>query len=75
MLALILLIMVIFLSILFRIAGFLHLTIPLLYALLIPILFGDWYHSHELVGNGIFFSLLGLAALSWVISLIRKIRS
>lgn len=58
-----------------RFIGFLRLSLPLLYALLIPILFGDWYHSHELVGNGIFFFLLGLAALSWVISLIRKIRS
>lgn len=52
-----------------------RLTIPLLYALLIPILFGDWYHSHELVGDGIFFFLLGLVAVSWFISLIHKIRS
>lgn len=74
MFTLILFILILFLSILFRVAGFPRLTIPLLYALLLPILFGDWYHSHELVGNGIFFFLLGLVALSWVISLIRKIR-
>lgn len=52
-----------------------RLTIPLLYALLLPILFGDWYHSHKLVGDGIFFFLLGLVAVSWGISLIHKIRS
>lgn len=58
-----------------RLIGLFRLTIPLLYALLLPILFGDWYHSHELIGDGIFFFLLGLVAVSWFISLIHKIRS
>lgn len=52
----------------------LRLTIPLLYALLVPILFRDWYYAHEALGNGIFLALLGLVVLSWVITMIRKIR-
>lgn len=52
----------------------LRLTIPFLYALLLPILCPEWYQAHEALGNGIFFGLLGLVALSWVFSLVRKIR-
>lgn len=51
----------------------LRLTIPLLYALLLPILCPEWYEAHEALGNGIFFVLLGLVALSWVLSIIRRI--
>lgn len=52
----------------------LRLTIPLLYALLLPILCPEWYETHEALGNGIFFGLLGLVALSWFFSLMRKVR-
>lgn len=52
----------------------LRLTIPLLYALLLPILCPEWYRAHEALGNGIFFGLLALVALSWVFSLVRKVR-
>ena len=41
----------------------LRLTIPLLYALLLPILCPEWYQAHEALGTGIFFGLLGLVAL------------
>ena len=51
----------------------LRLTIPLLYALLIPILCPDWYDAHEALGNSIFFGLLGLVAVSWAVSVIRKV--
>lgn len=51
----------------------LRLTIPLLYALLVPFLFRDWYYAHEALGNGIFFGLLGLVAVSWAVSVIRKV--
>lgn len=53
----------------------LRLTIPLLYALLLPILCPEWYQAHEALGNGIFFGLLGLVVLSWVFSLVRKVRA
>lgn len=52
----------------------LRLTIPLLYALLIPILCPDWYDAHEALGNSIFFGLLVLTLLSWTVTLVRKIR-
>lgn len=51
----------------------LRLTIPLLYALLAPILCPEWYDAHEALGNGIFFRLLGLVAVSWAVSVIRKV--
>ena len=52
----------------------LRLTIPLLYALLIPILCPDWYDAHEALGNSIFFGLLALTLLSWTVTLVRKAR-
>ena len=51
----------------------LRLTIPLLYALLLPILCPEWYQAHEALGNGIFFVLLGLVAVFWAVSVIRRV--
>lgn len=51
----------------------LRLTIPLLYALLLPILCPEWYQAHEALGNGIFFGLLGLVALSLAVTLVRRV--
>ena len=51
----------------------LRLTIPLLYALLIPILCPEWYDAHEALGKGIFIGLLGLVAVSLAVSVIRKV--
>ncbi len=52
----------------------LRLTIPLLYALLLPILCPEWYDAHEALGNSIFFGLLALTLLSWTVTLARKVR-
>lgn len=52
----------------------LRLTIPLLYALLVPILCPEWYDAHEALGNSIFFGLLALTLLSWTVTLVRKAR-
>lgn len=52
----------------------LRLTIPLLYALLVPILCPEWYDAHEALGNSIFFGLLALTLLSWTVTLARKVR-
>lgn len=62
------------LSILFRLASVFRLTIPLAYALLVPTLFHGWFETHQALGEGIFYALLGLTVLSWVVSLVRKIR-
>lgn len=65
---------VLFFSIVIILVSRLRLTIPLLYALLLPVLCPDWYLAHEALGNGIFFVLLALVAMSWVVTLVRKFR-
>lgn len=62
------------LALVFQLASMLRLTIPLLYALLLPVLLPDWYHAHQRLGDGIFFVLLGFVALSWAVTLVRRIR-
>ena len=64
---------ILLLSIVFRLAAVFRLTIPLLYALVVPTLFSDWYYSHYTLANVIWYVLLALTLLSWVYSLVRKI--
>ena len=75
MIALCLLISIWFFALLLRAISRLRLTIPLGYAIVVSLCFGEWYHAHEVLGDGIFFALLGVVALSWVISIVRKIRA
>ena len=75
MIALCLLISIWFFALLLRAISLLRLTIPLGYAIVVSLCFGEWYHAHEVLGDGIFFALLGVVALSWVISIVRKIRA
>ena len=65
---------VIVLSIIFRVAAAFRLTIPLLYGLLAPTLFSKWFYANYDLANFIGYALLVLVGLSWVISLVRKIR-
>ena len=65
---------VLFFSVVIVLVSRLRLTIPLLSALLLPILCPEWYGAHEALGNGIFFGLLGVVALSWAVTLVRKVR-
>ncbi len=74
MIALCLLISIWFLALLIRLVSLFRLTIPLGYAIVVSLCFGEWYHAHEALGDGIFFALLGMVVLSWVISIVRKIR-
>lgn len=75
MIALCLLISIWFCALLLRAISLLRLTIPLGYAILVSLCFGEWYRAHEALGDGIFFALLGLVALSWIVSIVRKIRA
>lgn len=75
MIALCLLISIWAIALLLRTISLLRLTIPLGYAVVVSLCFGEWYHTHEALGDSIFFALLGLVALSWVISIARKIRA
>ena len=61
------------LPILFRLALKLRLGIPMLYALLALTAFHGWYQAHTALADGIFFALVGLAALSWVVTLLRRL--
>ncbi|HJD24368.1 MAG TPA: hypothetical protein H9694_09565 [Firmicutes bacterium] len=62
------------LSLIFRIAGKLRLGIPLLYVLVVSFGFPGWASKNELLANGILGVLLGIVLISWVVTLIRKIR-
>ncbi len=61
------------LPILFRLALKLRLGIPMLYAVLMLTVFHGWYRAHTALADGIFFALVGLAALSWVVTLLRRL--
>lgn len=52
----------------------LRLSVPLLYGALVITVFRPWYLAHTALADGIFFVLVGLAALSWVVMLIRAVR-
>ena len=61
------------LPILFRLALKLRLGIPMLYAILMLTAFHGWYQAHTALADGIFFAMIGLAALSWVVTLFRRL--
>lgn len=56
---------ILILSILFRLAAVFRLTIPLLYALVVPTLLSDWYYAHYTLANVIWYVLLAVTVLSW----------
>ena len=64
---------ILILSILFRLAAVFRLTIPLLYALVVPTILSDWYYAHYTLANVIWYILLAVTVLSWVYSLARKL--
>ena len=57
-----------------RLAQVLRLSVPLLYGALVITVFRTWYLVHTALADGIFFALVGLVALSWVVTLIRAVR-
>jgi hypothetical protein len=64
----------ILLSILFRVVAVFRLTIPLLYALIAPTLFFDWFHANQPLAEGIGYGLIGLTVISWIFSFVKKVR-
>ena len=61
-------------SIVLHIAGFFRLTIPLLYALLVPTLFHEWYYAHQTMAEGIWYAMLVIVALSWVDTIVKRVK-
>ncbi len=62
------------LSFIFKVAGKLRLTLPILCFLLFGTVLSKWAGEHETLAFTILFSLLGLTVLSWVVSLVKAIR-
>ena len=60
-------------GILFRVAGALRLSVPLLYCFIVAFFMPGWSTSNPELCYGILYGLVGLVVLSWVITLIRKI--
>jgi hypothetical protein len=58
----------------FKAAGKIRLTIPILCFLLFSTVLNKWAGEHETLAFIILFSLLGLTVLSWIVSLIKAIR-
>ena len=52
----------------------LRLSVPLLYGALVITVFRPWSMTHTALADGIFLVLVGLAALSWVVTLVRVVR-
>ena len=57
-----------------RLAQALRLSVPLLYGSQEITVFRPWYLAHTALADGIFLVLVGLAALSWVVTLMRVVR-
>ena len=57
-----------------RLAQALRLSVPLLYGSLEITVFRPWYLAHTALADGIFLVLVGLAALSWVVTLMCVVR-
>ena len=62
------------LSFIFKVAGKIRLTIPILCLLLFSTVLNKWAGEHETLAFIILFSLLGLTVLSWIVSLIKAMR-
>lgn len=58
----------------FRLAGVFRLGIPLIYALIVPTIFHEWYYTRTALANGIWYAMLVAVAVSWVITIARKVR-
>lgn len=56
-----------------RLAQMLRLSVPLLYGALVITVFRPWYLAHIALADGIFLVLVGLAVLSWVVTLVRVV--
>jgi len=72
--SLLILLLMIILNLIFRFASLFRLTIPVLYAIVVPVFFPDWLHQNEMLVTVIWFALIGLVILSWVVTIRKRIR-
>ncbi len=64
---------ILFLPLMLRLMLRLRLGIPMLYVVLMLTVFHGWYQANTALADGILFALVGLAALSWVVTVGRKL--
>ena len=74
MLSIILCIASFILSLVFRIAGATRLLVPLLYDVAITFIFPKWAKANPILSKCILYGLVVLVGISWIITLIRKIK-
>lgn len=67
-------VVLLFLSLVFRLAGKLRLTLPLLYFLLTATVLNPWAATHERLAFAILYVLLAFSVISWLLSLKNAIR-
>lgn len=60
-------------NLLFKIASFFRLGVPLFYALFVSILFPDWVQKNEMFATLIFIGLIALVIFSWVVTIRKRI--
>lgn len=69
-----LLLLMIVVNLIFRFASLFRLTIPVLYAIIVPVFFPDWLHENETLVTVIWFALIGLVILSWIVTIRKRIQ-
>jgi len=67
-------IFIMLISLILRLTKLLHLTVPLLYMIVVPAFFGEWYRQNEFLAHLILIVLVGMVILSWIVAIYRKIR-
>lgn len=67
-------VVLLFLSLIFHLAGKLKLTLPLLYFLLTATVLNPWAAAHERLAFTILYVLLAFSVISWLLSLKNAIR-
>ncbi len=72
--SLLILLLMIVVNLIFRFASLFRLTIPVLYAIVVPVFFPDWLHENETLVTVIWFALIGLVILSWIVTIRKRIR-
>jgi Ca2+/Na+ antiporter len=66
---------VVIISLAFKLAKLLRLTIPIIYIGIVLVFFRSWYDTNVLFANAILGMLIALVLISWVITVCRKVRS
>lgn len=68
------LLLMVLLNVIFRFASLFRLTVPVLYAVIVPVFFSGWLHKSETFATLIWIMLIALVILSWVITVRKRIR-